>query len=313
MPLPAARRLHEPNAVRGEGKAGPARHRRRTVLSAGIVAPGLSKRLPPLSILDLAPIVEGGTVSDALRNSLDLAQHAERWGYERFWLAEHHNAAGHRERCDRRRDRARRRRHEHDSCRRRRDHAAEPRAARHRRAVRHSRCSPSGTDRPRSRPRTRHRPADDARAAPRSHELRHVPAGRPRAAGAARRPAAGAGSAGDPGHGDARSALDARLEPLRSAACGGARPSVLVRVALRARRAAAGAGGLSRAIRALGAAAAAVRDGGRERDRGRRRRRGAPSFHVLAADVHEHLPRSPRTAAAADRRHRGRTGHPRSG
>jgi luciferase family oxidoreductase group 1 len=50
--------------------------------------------LPPLSILDLAPIVEGATVPDALRNSLDLAQHAERWGYNRFWLAEHHNAVG---------------------------------------------------------------------------------------------------------------------------------------------------------------------------------------------------------------------------
>ena len=50
--------------------------------------------LPPLSILDLAPIVEGATASDALRNSLDLAQHAERWGYNRFWLAEHHNAVG---------------------------------------------------------------------------------------------------------------------------------------------------------------------------------------------------------------------------
>src|SRR6478672_11821701 len=50
--------------------------------------------LPPLSILDLAPIVEGATASDALRNSLDLAQHAEIWGYNRFWLAEHHNAVG---------------------------------------------------------------------------------------------------------------------------------------------------------------------------------------------------------------------------
>jgi luciferase family oxidoreductase group 1 len=49
---------------------------------------------PPLSVLDLAPIVEGGTVSAALSNSLDLAQHAERWGYKRFWLAEHHNSSG---------------------------------------------------------------------------------------------------------------------------------------------------------------------------------------------------------------------------
>ena len=51
-------------------------------------------QLPPLSILDLAPIVEGATASEALRNSLELAQHAERWGYNRFWLAEHHNAVG---------------------------------------------------------------------------------------------------------------------------------------------------------------------------------------------------------------------------
>jgi luciferase family oxidoreductase group 1 len=50
--------------------------------------------LPPLSVLDLAPIVEGATAGDALRNSLDLAQHVERWGYNRFWLAEHHNAIG---------------------------------------------------------------------------------------------------------------------------------------------------------------------------------------------------------------------------
>jgi luciferase family oxidoreductase group 1 len=50
--------------------------------------------LPPLSVLDLAPIVEGATPRDALRNSLDLAQHVERWGYRRFWLAEHHNAVG---------------------------------------------------------------------------------------------------------------------------------------------------------------------------------------------------------------------------
>jgi luciferase family oxidoreductase group 1 len=50
--------------------------------------------LPPLSILDLAPIVDGASVGEALRNSLDLAQHAEQWGYNRFWLAEHHNAVG---------------------------------------------------------------------------------------------------------------------------------------------------------------------------------------------------------------------------
>src|SRR4051812_35120107 len=48
----------------------------------------------PLSVLDLAPIVEGGTAAQAFRNSLDLARHAERWGYRRYWLAEHHNIPG---------------------------------------------------------------------------------------------------------------------------------------------------------------------------------------------------------------------------
>jgi luciferase family oxidoreductase group 1 len=48
----------------------------------------------PLSVLDLAPIVEGGTAAQSFRNSLDLAQHAERWGYRRYWLAEHHNMPG---------------------------------------------------------------------------------------------------------------------------------------------------------------------------------------------------------------------------
>ncbi|HVZ85588.1 MAG TPA: LLM class flavin-dependent oxidoreductase [Polyangia bacterium] len=48
----------------------------------------------PLSVLDLAPIVQGGDVAQSLRNAVDLAQHAERWGYRRFWLAEHHNMPG---------------------------------------------------------------------------------------------------------------------------------------------------------------------------------------------------------------------------
>jgi luciferase family oxidoreductase group 1 len=46
------------------------------------------------SILDLAQVPQGGSPADALRNSVDLAQHAERWGYQRYWLAEHHNMAG---------------------------------------------------------------------------------------------------------------------------------------------------------------------------------------------------------------------------
>ena len=48
----------------------------------------------PLSVLDLSPILEGGTAADAFRRTVDLAQHAERWGYQRFWLAEHHNMPG---------------------------------------------------------------------------------------------------------------------------------------------------------------------------------------------------------------------------
>ena len=48
----------------------------------------------PLSVLDLAPIVQGSNASAALKNSLDLARHAERLGYRRFWLAEHHGMAG---------------------------------------------------------------------------------------------------------------------------------------------------------------------------------------------------------------------------
>ena len=48
----------------------------------------------PWSVLDLSPIVEGSSASDALRNTLDLARHAERLGYHRYWLAEHHNMPG---------------------------------------------------------------------------------------------------------------------------------------------------------------------------------------------------------------------------
>lgn len=47
-----------------------------------------------LSILDLAPVTVGSTPRDALRNSLDLVQHAERFGYQRYWVAEHHNMTG---------------------------------------------------------------------------------------------------------------------------------------------------------------------------------------------------------------------------
>jgi luciferase family oxidoreductase group 1 len=48
----------------------------------------------PFSILDLSPIAEGSNPSTSFRNTLDLAQHGERWGYQRYWLAEHHGMPG---------------------------------------------------------------------------------------------------------------------------------------------------------------------------------------------------------------------------
>jgi luciferase family oxidoreductase group 1 len=48
----------------------------------------------PFSVLDLSPIAQGATAADALHHSLDLARHAEDWGYTRYWLAEHHNMTG---------------------------------------------------------------------------------------------------------------------------------------------------------------------------------------------------------------------------
>jgi luciferase family oxidoreductase group 1 len=48
----------------------------------------------PFSVLDLSPIIQGGTAGEALQRTLDLARHAERLGYRRYWLAEHHNMPG---------------------------------------------------------------------------------------------------------------------------------------------------------------------------------------------------------------------------
>ncbi|MGH6647806.1 LLM class flavin-dependent oxidoreductase [Aquabacterium sp.] len=48
----------------------------------------------PFSILDLSPIVEGSDAAQSFRNTVDLAQHGERWGYQRYWLAEHHGMPG---------------------------------------------------------------------------------------------------------------------------------------------------------------------------------------------------------------------------
>lgn len=56
--------------------------------------PSNQRREVRLSVLDLSPIRLGDNATDALRNTLDLAQHAEKWGFHRFWLAEHHNMKG---------------------------------------------------------------------------------------------------------------------------------------------------------------------------------------------------------------------------
>ena len=54
----------------------------------------MSRGMTLLSVLDLSPILEGSDAAQSFRNSFDLAQHAERWGYNRFWLAEHHGMPG---------------------------------------------------------------------------------------------------------------------------------------------------------------------------------------------------------------------------
>src|SRR4051812_44721592 len=54
----------------------------------------MTERPVKYSVLDLAPVREGGTVAEAYRNSVDVARLAERLGYTRYWLAEHHNMQG---------------------------------------------------------------------------------------------------------------------------------------------------------------------------------------------------------------------------
>ena len=55
---------------------------------------GQDRPMTQFSVLDLSPIVEGGTASQSFRNTVDLARHAEGWGFRRFWLAEHHGMPG---------------------------------------------------------------------------------------------------------------------------------------------------------------------------------------------------------------------------
>ena len=65
-----------------------------TVITAGAGLASNVTHMIPFSILDLSPINEGSDAAQSFRNTLDLARHAERWGYRRYWLAEHHGMPG---------------------------------------------------------------------------------------------------------------------------------------------------------------------------------------------------------------------------
>ena len=261
-------------------------------------------RVLPLSVLDLAPIVAGGTPGESLRNTLDLARHAERLGYTALLACRAPQHARDRERRDGRRDRARRAGHDATI-----------------------RVGAGGVMLPNHAPLVI---AEQFGTLAALHPGR-IDLGLGRAPGtdqrhaarAARRPERGPfpqdvvelqALLGDPqpgqarprgpGRGLARAALDPRLEPLRRAARGGARAAVRVRLALRARRAGSRARDLPRALPAVRAAATALRDGRRQRDRGGRRRGGPAAVHLRAAGVRERVPRRARPAPASDRRHR---------
>ena len=217
--------------------------------------------MPAFSILDLAPVPEGATPGDALRRSLELAQHAERWGYSRFWLAEHHNMIG---------------------------------IASAATAVvigyvaggtERIRVGSGGIMLPNHSPLViaeqfgtlaalypgridlglGRAPGTDqrtlARAAARPRRRRPFPAGRAGAAGAARPAAAGPAHPGRARRRHSSADVDPRLQPVRRAARRRARPALRLRLAFRARRADAGAADLSRAVPALGAAEPALCDG----------------------------------------------------
>ena len=137
----------------------------------------------PFSVLDLSPIAMGSDAGRSLRNTLDLAQHAEAWGYRRYWLAEHHSMPRHRERRHLGGHRPRCRGNVAHPCRSRRDHVAQSFAAGDRRAIRHPRGPFPRTDRSRigAGPRLRSNHGAGAQAHSR-FEPRRLPAGRHRTA-----------------------------------------------------------------------------------------------------------------------------------
>ena len=159
--------------------------------------------------------------------------------------------AGHRQRRDIGRDWPYRRGNKDHPCRRRRHHAAQPCALRHRRTVRDAGATVSRPHRPRAGPRTRHRPAHAARLAPHAGSGRELPAGRSRAAGF---PGSGRSKPAHPGGAGGRNGsavVDPGIEQFRRDAGGRARAALRLRLAFRARTADPGAADLPQPFQAF--------------------------------------------------------------
>ena len=248
----------------------------------------------PLSILDLAPVTEGSDAAQTFANTLDLARHAERLGYQRYWLAEHHNMPGIAS-------------------------AATAVLIGHVAGGTASiRVGAGGIMLPNHAPlqvaeqfgtlaslypgridlglgrAPGHRPGRRARAAPLLRERQGISDRCGRTAALLR--------AGDSGPGRARRArrrhrrgdLDPRIEPVRRASGRPARPALCLRVALRPGRAGRGARALSSRIPAVGASRPGARHARPQRRRRRQRRGSAPPVHDPAAGLRQSAPRSTR-------------------
>ena len=259
---------------------------------------------PPLSVLDLSPIVEGASAADSFRNTLDLARHAERWGYRRFWLAEHHNMPGIAQLGNLGADRLRRRGHLDDPRGRRRRDAAQSLAAGDRRAVRHARIALPRTHRPGPGPRAGHRSRDDPRAfgATPTTAANSFPRRRSATAGAT---SAGRTRPARPRRswrGIAGTGVAARVEPVQRTAGSGARAALCVCVALRARLPAGGARRLSARVPARPShssrpyAMATINVIAADSDA-----EAVATVHIGTAAVHPVAARNARKASAADR------------
>ena len=261
----------------------------------------------PLSILDLAPITQGSDAAEALRHSLDLARHAERWGYTRFWVAEHHNMPGIAS-------------------------AATAIVIAHvAQGTKTIRVGAGGIMLP------NHAPLIVAEQFGTLESLfpGRIDLGLGRAPGtdqttamALRRtlasnpdlfpqdvlelmayfqPEAGQRVRAVPGAGSDGADLHPGLEPVWRAGRGGVRAAVRVRVALRRAADDPRRADLPRALQAVGAAGSSVRDARGEHYRGRHRRRGAAARDIGTSVVREPARRQSHPAAAAGRRDGRRT------